>query len=61
MDLIEDFVKELNEAVKTQCVEAFVGGNYDDALTFLPCVLDPRKLGHSSSLLHLAAARDGMT
>ena len=32
MDVIEGFLKELNEAVKTQCVEAFVDGSHAEAV-----------------------------
>ena len=57
MDLIEDFVKDLSEAVKTKCAEAFSTGNHAEAVRLLPCVQEPKKLCVSESLLHLAAAR----
>ena len=57
MDLIEVFVKELNEAVKAECAEAFKRGNHAEAVRLLPCVQEPQKLCASESLLHLAAAK----
>ena len=55
MDLIERSVKELNEAVKTQCAEAFETGSHAEAAMFLHCVHEPKEL--DCFLLHLAAAR----
>ena len=55
MDVIEGFVKELNEEVKTQCAKAFVCGNHAKAVMFLPCIQEPEKLGYPQSLLRRAA------
>ena len=54
MDVVEDFVKELNAAVKTQCMEAFEGGNHAEAVRLLPCVQEPKKL--APLLLHAASS-----
>ena len=57
MHFIEDIVKELNEAIKTECAEAFSRGDHDKAVKLLPCVQEPQKSCSSELLLHLAAAR----
>ena len=55
MDVIEDFVEELNTAVKTQCIAAFEGGNHAQVVRLLPCVQEPKKL--APWLLHVASSR----
>ena len=55
MDVIKDFVKELNEAVKTQCVEVFERGSHAEAMRYLPCVQEPTK--PAPLLLHIASSR----
>ena len=55
MDVIKDFVKELNEAVKTECVEVFERGSHAEATRLLPCVQEPTKL--APLLLHIASSR----